>query len=188
MTSKQARQVFQGQENPIRIFKMNIHTKRIISAKQFTLRYSYNGFTYIGILIFIAILAITGVATLQVGQIIERRSAEQELLHIGREFRNALISYAVSTPIGTSKYPRQLEDLLLDPRYTQKKRHLRQIYIDPITGNQSWGIISHPAGFGIIGIHSLSSKTPIKIGNFDTEFHQFNDKATYREWIFSVDN
>ncbi|MBC3874901.1 type II secretion system protein [Undibacterium sp. LX15W] len=144
------------------------------------------GFTYIGLLILLALMGITTVAAIHLGFIMQRRSAEQELLEIGREYKNAFISYAIATPVGANRYPKSLEDLLLDPRYTQKKRHLRKIYIDPINDDNTWGLIKSPDGTGIIGVHSLSNAQPIKVGNFDDEFIQFADKRSYRDWVFGA--
>ena len=144
------------------------------------------GFTYIGLLILLALMSITTAAAIHLGIILQRRSAELELLEIGREYRNAFISYAIATPVGASRYPRSLEDLLLDPRHTEKKRHLRKIYIDPINNDNVWGVVKSPDGTGIIGVHSLSTAQPIKIGNFDDDFIQFTDKYSYRDWVFSA--
>lgn len=143
------------------------------------------GFTYIGLLIFIAILAVTAGSTLQVGVLLQRRVAEQELLAIGMEFREALVSYAKATPVGQDPLPRSFEDLLKDPRYPETRRHLRQVYIDPVTGKSEWGIVAPPTGGGIVGVYSLSDATPIKINNFLPPLEAFNNKTHYRDWIFS---
>ncbi|HWW72111.1 MAG TPA: type II secretion system protein [Duganella sp.] len=143
------------------------------------------GFTYVGLLIFIAILALTAASTLQVGALLQRRVAEQDLLAIGKEYQQALISYAKATPLGQNPLPRSFEDLLKDPRYPETRRHLRQVYIDPMTGTAEWGIVTARAGGGIAGIYSLSEASPIKIGNFLPPFEAFNNKTHYRDWIFS---
>jgi hypothetical protein len=39
-------------------------------------------------------------------------------------------------------------------------------------------------GKGIIGIYSLSTAKPIKIGNFETQFLSFTDKTIYADWVF----
>lgn len=144
------------------------------------------GFSYISLLILLALMSITTAAAIHLGVVLQRRSAEFELLEIGREYRNAFLSYAVATPVGASRYPRSLEDLLLDPRHTEKKRHLRKIYIDPINNDNLWGVMKSPDGAGIIGVHSLSTEQPIKLGNFDDEFIHFTNKHSYREWVFSA--
>jgi hypothetical protein len=62
------------------------------------------------------------------------------------------------------------------------------MYIDPITGNNKWGMVvgSTPAGKGIIGIHSLSEAVPIKKDNFDEPFGYFKNKKTYQDWVFTT--
>lgn len=145
------------------------------------------GFTYLGLLILVAILGITSTVSLQVGSILQRRAAEEELLRIGTEFRNALISYANATPVGQKHAPANLQELLKDPRYPNPRRHLRKLYADPLTGKSEWGIIEAPNGLGIVGVYSLSEAQPIKIGGFDTPFQAFSGKTSYRDWIFTVD-
>ena len=144
------------------------------------------GFTYVGLLVFVAILGIASAATLQMGSILQRRAAEEELLLVGMEYRRALISYAQSTPAGQLRQPKSLADLLKDPRYPNTVRHLRKLYPDPITGKAEWGLIQGVEGGGISGVYSLSEATPIKVDNFDTELAHFKGKTSYREWQFSV--
>jgi type II secretory pathway pseudopilin PulG len=145
------------------------------------------GFTYIGLLIFVAVIGVAAAATVQVGSILQRRAAEEELLQIGMEFRNALVSYANATPSGQKRAPSSLQDLLKDPRYPNTKRHLRQIYADPLTGKEEWGIVWWPDGSGIAGVYSLSEGRPIKIGRFDAPFQSFEGKTSYQDWRFGVE-
>jgi len=79
-----------------------------------------------------------------------------------------------------------LEDLLKDPRYPNIRRHLRKIYVDPITGKAEWGVLKSPDDSGIIGVHSLSTAVPIKIGNFEMEFQYLSGKIAYSNWIFGA--
>lgn len=144
------------------------------------------GFTYLGLLIFIAILGVASVATLQVGSLIQRRAAEEELLFVGMEFRKALLSFSSVAAGGQQRLPRSLNELLKDPRYPNVRRHLRKLYHDPITGKAEWGIIWAADGSGIAGVYSLSDATPIKIDNFEQELADFKGKTSYREWRFSV--
>jgi type II secretory pathway pseudopilin PulG len=158
--------------------------KRSMSEKFISLRWHNAGFTYIGILILIAIIGIASAATLQVGSVLQRRVAEQELLAIGQEFQSALSSYANVTPPGQLRAPKTLQELLKDPRSPTPRRHLRKLYADPLTGKEEWGVVNSPDGIGIIGIYSLSEARPIKIGNFDVAFKDFEDKTSYRDWKF----
>lgn len=142
------------------------------------------GFSYIGLLIFIAILGVISAASLQVGSLLQRRAAEEELLAVGAEFRRAMVSFANATVPGQNRLPRTLEDLLKDPRHPNTRRHLRKIYTDPISGSSEWGLIASVDGRGIIGIHSLSDQAPIKITGFDVAYQGFATAATYRDWRF----
>lgn len=148
------------------------------------MRLSNAGFTYIGLLIIIAILSIVATTTVSIGALAQRRQAEEELLTIGLAFQQALISYYNATPNGQPRHPARLEDLLKDPRYPNIKRHLRKIYMDPMTGKAEWGLIEIQGG--IIGIHSLSTAKPIKVGLFPGELANLNSKNKYAEWIFGI--
>jgi type II secretory pathway pseudopilin PulG len=146
------------------------------------------GFTYLGLVILVAIIGLVAVSSLQVGAILQRRQAEEELLAIGREYYDALGRYADATPSGQSPYPGRLEDLLVDPRFPSIRHHLRKVYIDPITGNNEWGVVrgTTALGSGILGIHSLSEANTIKKDNFDAPFEYLKGKTTYSEWIFTT--
>lgn len=143
------------------------------------------GFTYIGLLILIGILGTTTAATMQVGSLLQRRAAEQDLLAIGLEYRQALITYADATPVGQNPLPATLDDLLRDPRYPGIRRHLRRKYVDPITRSREWGLVLSPSGQGIVGIHSLSTAQPIKVGRFAPPFDTFDNKSRYSDWVFA---
>ncbi|QKS30725.1 MAG: type II secretion system protein [Candidatus Accumulibacter similis] len=143
------------------------------------------GFTYLALLILVATLALATSATLTLGSIAQRREAEQRLLEVGTAYRQAIASYLNSSPGGRRSYPPALADLLKDPRYPGIRRHLRQLYPDPITGKPEWGLIAAPGG-GIMGVHSLSDARAIKIAGFDPENQLFEGKERYSEWVFAV--
>jgi type II secretory pathway pseudopilin PulG len=149
-------------------------------------RMRQHGFTYLGLLILVATIGIASAATLQVGSALQRRAAEEELLEIGAELRNALISYANATPAGQKRAPASIQDLLKDPRYPGVKRHLRKLYADPLTGKEEWGIVEAIDGSGIVGFYSLSGAQPIKIDKFDPVFQDFAGKSSYQEWRFVI--
>jgi type II secretory pathway pseudopilin PulG len=142
------------------------------------------GFAFLSLLITIAIIGVVAAATLQLGSILQRRAAEEELLSIGAEFRHALMSYADATPVGQSPAPPTLQALLKDQRYPNTRRHLRKLYADPLTGNRQWGTVMSIDGKGIIGIYSLSTEKPIKIGEFEPQFMGFANRTSYKDWVF----
>jgi type II secretory pathway pseudopilin PulG len=144
------------------------------------------GFTYLGVLILVAIIGVIAAATLQLGAITQRRAAEEELLEIGGEFREAFLSYANATTAGQQRFPPNLQELLKDSRFPNLHRHLRRLYVDPLSGKEEWGTIKAQTGPGIIGVYSLADGKPIKIGNFDLRFQDFKDKTSYRDWKFML--
>ena len=142
------------------------------------------GFSYIALLITLALISIAATATVQVGALVERRAAEEELLAIGSEFRAAMLSYANATIPGQNRYPKTLEDLVRDNRYPNPRRHLRKVYADPMTGSAEWGTLPTFDGKGIVAVFSLSDAKPIKVANFDKGMETFAAAATYRDWRF----
>ncbi|KPF70568.1 hypothetical protein IP84_02420 [beta proteobacterium AAP99] len=140
------------------------------------------GFTYVGVLMLLALASLTATATVGLGAVMERRAAEEELLRIGGEFDAAFRSYLAS---GNS-YPPDLQALVADTRFPQPRRHLRQIYADPITGQSQWGLVSAPTGHGIAGVYSLSAAAPIKIKGFEPNWARLEQAKSYRDWVFGA--
>lgn len=143
------------------------------------------GFTFIGLIIIIAILGVVLMSVGEVWHIAVKREKERELLFVGNQFRQAIQSYKLHSPgsVQQQKYPESLEDLLKDPRFPSTQRYLRKIYIDPITGSAEWGIITGSSG-GIVGVHSLSDGTPMKQSDFKLRDKNFEGKSKYSEWTF----
>jgi len=143
-----------------------------------------SGFSYIGLLVIIAVLAVVAAGTVQTGAVVQRRDAEDEEIAVGLEFKTAVRSYFEATPSGMpSSAPRSLQDLLRDPRFPNPKRYLRKIYNDPLTGKPDWGLIHSPEG-GILGVYSKAQGVPIRQDNFPDELFFFKNKKTYRGWVF----
>jgi len=143
------------------------------------------GFTYLVLMILVAILALATSATVMLGSVAQRRQTEQRLLDVGDLYRQAITSYLNSSPAGNRSYPGSLSDLLKDPRYPGIRRHLRQLYPDPITGKKEWGVVPAPGG-GIMAVHSLSEAKPIKTAGFAAENQLFEGKLRYSEWAFGA--
>lgn len=144
------------------------------------------GFTYVGLIVLVAIIALVGAATLRIGALMRRAAAEEELLETGAEFTRALRSYAAATPRGQPTQPPSLRELLRDPRFPEPRRHLRKVYIDPITGKAEWGILYLADRTGVIGVYSLSESAPFKVANFDYRFQNFENREHISEWVFTM--
>jgi len=141
------------------------------------------GFTLLGVLILVAILGMAAAATVTAGFALQRRAAEEDLLFVGMQYRNAFKSYYESA-VAAQRYPTNLNDLLRDPRFPGVRRHLRKLYTDPITGKAEWGTLPAPGG-GIMGVYSLSTDKPIKVALFPPEFSGFEGKESYADWVFA---
>jgi type II secretory pathway pseudopilin PulG len=141
-----------------------------------------SGFTYIGLMIMIAI---SGIALAGVGIVWHQdaqREREKELLFIGDAYRQAIASYYTSTPEQIKQLPKTLEALILDNRFPSIKRHIRKLYLDPITGLDDWGLVMQ--GEGIAGVYSKSDKAPLKKSGFSLENESFKDAKEYSGWKF----
>ena len=144
------------------------------------------GFTYLSLVILLAIIGLVGAAALKVEALMARAAAEEELLETGAAFSAALDSYAAATPEGKPTQPPTLQDLLKDTRFPTIRRHLRKVFIDPISGKAEWGITYIGDKSGIVGIYSLSQAQPLKLANFDDRFQNFENKQHYAEWKFTA--
>ena len=140
------------------------------------------GFSYLGLLCLIALAAIGISVVGTIWHIEAQREKEKMLLFVGDEYRRALQSYAEATPAGQPQYPVSLEELVNDTRYPYVKRHLRRLYIDPMTDSSEWGVIKTQNR--ISGIFSLSTKAPIKKSGFPEIYETFSAAADYRDWQF----
>ena len=139
------------------------------------------GFTYIGLLIIVAVM---GMGLAAFGELYSRsgqREKERELLFVGNEYRQAIVSYYQKE----KTYPRKLEDLLEDKRFPMPVRHLRRLYPDPITGSSEWGLVEPTQGAGIVGVYSRSEAAPVKSGNFSARDARFEGAEKYKDWVFS---
>ena len=142
------------------------------------------GFTYLALLAAIVIIGISLGSAARSWQNISLREKEEELIFRGNQYRLAIERYYLALP-AKRQYPSTLEELLKDSRTPTGKRHLRQKYLDPITG-KDFVLIQDPLSKRIIGVRSASEKKPLKQGNFPDELKDFEGKGQYAEWVFVV--
>jgi type II secretory pathway pseudopilin PulG len=142
------------------------------------------GFTYVAVLMLLAVLSagLAGIGTLWHTQ--AQREREEELLFIGEQFRAALRSYVQRSPAGARRFPNTLDELLEDRRQPIPVRHLRRIFVDPMTRRAEWGLLRQPDG-SIRGVHSLSTGRPFRTDDLPGGLTAV---ATYAEWKFAVDD
>lgn len=140
------------------------------------------GFTYLGVLFLISLLAMTAAAAGAVWSVAKQRDDERELVFIGRQFQAAIEHYRAASTDPAQPYPRQLEELLRDDRRLAPVHHLRRLYVDPMTGQANWGLIRLPDG-GIVGVHSLSDRRPYPRERVVAGFSP-PPSQSYRDWAF----
>jgi type II secretory pathway pseudopilin PulG len=154
------------------------------------------GYTYVAVMVLLAVLSLASALTLEVAQTSARRSGEAELIAIGKEFERAFASYHRQSPMGARRYPEKLEDLVRDPRLPGVKRHLRKVYVDPMTG-APWGTVAAPGG-GIMAVYSTApgqpyredlalAMTPAPVLAASAPDAAGTQPTSYAEWRFGFD-
>lgn len=140
------------------------------------------GVTYLGVLLLVAVLGLGLAATGEVWQTAAQRERENQLIFVGNQYRKAIERYYRSTQ-GDGRFPRELGNLLKDPRRPDTRRYLRTLYADPISGKADWGLVRAPDG-GIAGVYSLSEDAPIKTTGFRPENAALAGRTKYVDWKF----
>lgn len=161
--------------------------RRPVRARNALCPTAQHGFAYVLLLVAVAVISLFASSGLSAGSQMARSNAEQSLLAMGGEFEIALRSYARlgnTSPAGPSG-PKTLEELLRDPRFPGLRRHLRQVYADPLTGKANWGLVTDPAGF-IVAVYSLAEGTPIQQSGFPPGQAHFAGAKSYADWTFGL--
>lgn len=113
-----------------------------------------------------------------------RRAKEQTLLDVGDEIRRALEAYVANYSGVGPRYPKSLDELVLDPRSVTPKRYLRKPYLDPMT-ERDWVYLEAPGG-GFMGIYSRAAGKPLKQAEFPEAYRSFADQPNYQTWVFAA--
>lgn len=143
------------------------------------------GVAYIALLLGVAITSASVAAAGSLWSQVQRREREKQLLWAGDQFRKALVAYSQLAADPANRFPRELQDLLLDPRSSAPRRYLRQIYEDPMIRSTEWGLIRNAQG-RIVGVHSRASGKPLKTGRFGPAYANFELAASYADWRFTA--
>lgn len=114
-----------------------------------------------------------------------QREREEELVHVGTLYRDAIRDYYLSAPNGQGRYPNHLEDLLKDSRHLVTRRYLRQLYRDPMTA-EAFVPLFAPQG-GIRGVASPSLKSPLRTMRPSGGRVKASQEERYRDWEFAYD-
>jgi type II secretory pathway pseudopilin PulG len=158
-----------------------------------------HGFAYIALLVVIVVIGISLGAAGKYWSNVVLRDKEEELIFRGDQYRQAIELYYKAVLVGP-QYPDNIDDLLMDSRTPTGRRHLRQRYKDPISG-EDFVEIRDTTTNRIIGVHSPSDKQPLKQAGFPAIYsikptplvpqagfpanpNDFEQKGKYSEWLF----
>ena len=119
------------------------------------LQRSSPGFTFIELVVATAVMMVLASAALPIARVSIRRQKETELRRDLREMRTAIDDFkrwadagrisTIGISITAENYPTSLEPLVEGVAYTndasdRRKRFLRRIPADPMTGRADWGL------------------------------------------------
>lgn len=142
------------------------------------------GFSFLWTLLLVAFLGLGLTIGVEIDSTMVQREREQELLSIGRQFRAAIERYyQAQLPAGQREFPATLDELLHDNRAPGVTRHLRKVFVDPMTGKPEWGLVL--IGGRIVGVHSLSDRAPVKQDNFELDELSFRHARKISGWVFA---
>ena len=102
------------------------------------------GFTYFMLLWWVALSGIMLAALSQQWAFERRREKEAEMVARAQEIVAAIAAYHQAVPNGP--WPASLQDLVEDRRGPRTLRHLRRIWVDPLTGRADWGLVRDVPG------------------------------------------
>jgi general secretion pathway protein G len=145
------------------------------SLRPETRRRSTRGFSLVEAVVVAAVMAILAAAALPVVKFTVTRTKEADLRQHLRLMRNAIDEYKrysdaglIPVELGTDGYPPELETLVegvdVVGQVDMKKKFLRRIPVDPMTGEAEWGLRSYQdepdstswSGENVFDVHSLS--------------------------------
>jgi general secretion pathway protein G len=127
---------------------------------------SSSGYTFIELIIATAVLMVLASAALPLARVSMQRQREAELRRDLREMRLAIDDFN----IGSENYPPNLEILVEGVPFSndasgRKKKFLRRVPVDPITGRTDWGMRAYtdPPTASVWGgqsVYDVYSKAP----------------------------
>lgn len=145
------------------------------------------GFTLAELVMVVALISILAVVAVPTGRFLVKRERETELRLALRLMRNAIDEHKrladqgmIQVDLGTEGYPKELDVLVEGVEIvgqSVKKKFLRRIPMDPMTGKAEWGLRSYQdepdsRSWGrqnVYDVYSLSEATAL-------------DGTKYRDW------
>ena len=96
------------------------------------------GFTYIGVLLAMALVGVGLMAASEVWVTTAQRQKIVQLEWAGQQYEQAIASYYHASPGPVKQHPATLNELLDDHRVAVQRRHLRVLYPNPFSGQVDW--------------------------------------------------
>lgn len=114
------------------------------------------GVTYLVVLLAIALIGIGLQGASELWSTTIRHQRLAELRWVGQQYVQAIGSYYESSPGTVKTFPRSVEELLQDGRVLFVRRHLRQAYVNPLSGRMDWELVPAPTG-GFRGVRVVNA-------------------------------
>lgn len=145
------------------------------------------GYTLIGVLLLLALCMLSLSLAGPIWAARLKREREQELLRIGALYAKALQSYRDMSPGSHKQYPKNLRELLLDPRIPGVNRHIRTLYVDPLNPERPWGLVLDQEG-RIEGVYSQNQEAPMARDAQRIGRATLSPAQKYSDWQFKAQN
>lgn len=142
------------------------------------------GFTYVVVLVLVTVLSLGLAITGPKWSEDQRRDREDELLRVGQLYAQAIAAYYEASPGSLKQYPLSLSSLLQDTRFIGTRRHLRRLYLDPISPGRPMQPI-HGSDGTLRGVYSSSELEPLRRApmRFD-RMAEIPPSTQYKQWAF----
>lgn len=142
------------------------------------------GFGWLFVLMTLALASAAGSVVAQRWSDQISREKELQLLRIGEAYARALAEYRADSLGSDKRYPPSLEQLVFDTRFVGTRRHLRELYADPMTGQADWVLLRDARG-DIMGLRSRSEQRPWARVPLRLDSTDLPAADRYADWAFT---
>lgn len=140
------------------------------------------GLAYLVVLFIAVALGLASTIAYENYSTIAKREREAQWLFAGKQYQQAISSYYHQSPNGFKSLPTKLDDLIKDSRFVSVKRHLRQLYVDPIT-QEAWQLVLNE-NQQIIGVVSASQEPILQAAKIAQMLPNAEGTTNYAEFKF----